>query len=78
MRLNIISPEKPLFEGDVDLVQFPGTEGSFEVLPGHSQMIATLASGDIRIVNHDQTTLKITIRGGVLEVKENVLLVLAS
>ncbi|HRZ43444.1 MAG TPA: ATP synthase F1 subunit epsilon [Bacteroidales bacterium] len=78
MQLTIISPDQQLYEGTVTLVQFPGTEGSFEVLPGHTRMIVTLGAGEIRIVQSDQKTIKVSVKGGVVEIKDDRLLVLAS
>ncbi len=78
MHLTIISPELQLFDGTVSLVQFPGSDGSFEVLPGHTRMIVTLAAGEVRIVQPDQQTVKIVVKGGVVEIKDDRLLVLAS
>lgn len=77
MHLTIINTEKELFNGDAQLVQFPGTEGSFEVLPGHAKMIATLGPGDIRIVKNQQETVMVNVSGGVVEIRDDNILVLA-
>lgn len=47
MLLEIISPEACLFTGEVTSVSFPGTQGRFEVWPGHAPMIAALKAGQI-------------------------------
>lgn len=47
MLLEIISPETCLFTGEVISVSFPGTEGRFEIRPGHAPMIAALKAGEI-------------------------------
>ncbi len=78
MQLLIISPDKELYNGEATLVQFPGTEGSFEVLPGHARMIVTLAEGDIRIVINPSNNVKVPVKGGVVEVRDDKILVLAS
>jgi F-type H+-transporting ATPase subunit epsilon len=78
MHLTIISPEKELFNGETTLVQLPGTEGSFEILPGHAKMIATLAAGDVRIVSGHKEQKMVYINGGVMEVKDDQVLVLAT
>ncbi len=78
MQLTIISPDRELFRGEAILIQFPGTEGSFEVLPDHARMIATLAAGSVRIVSEGHLTTIVEIKGGVVEVRDNVILVLAS
>ena len=48
MELEIISPGGVLFKGETDYVSFPGTAGSFDVLPHHAPMIAALEEGVIR------------------------------
>ena len=48
MELEIISPGGVLFKGETDYVSFPGTAGSFDVLPHHAPMIAALEEGAIR------------------------------
>ena len=48
MELEIISPGGALFKGETDYVSFPGTAGSFDVLPHHAPMIAALEEGVIR------------------------------
>ena len=49
MELEIISPGGVLFKGETDYVSFPGTAGSFDVLPHHAPMIAALEEGVIRV-----------------------------
>jgi F-type H+-transporting ATPase subunit epsilon len=78
MHLTILTPDKELFNSEVVLVQFPGTEGSFEVLHNHARMIATLTAGSVRVVDHVQATHHVEIKGGVVEVRDNNILVLAS
>ena len=45
MKLEIITPEKHIFEGEADLVQLPGSDGLFEILKNHAPMIASLGKG---------------------------------
>jgi F-type H+-transporting ATPase subunit epsilon len=49
MKLEIITPDKKLYEGEVKSAVFPGSEGSFGVLDGHAPMIATLRSGKVQL-----------------------------
>ena len=53
MKLEIITPERHLFDGEADLVQLPGTDGLFEVLNNHAPMIAALGSGNVKIGNNN-------------------------
>ncbi len=71
MKLEIISPEKRLFTGEVDSVNLPGAAGSFTVLPHHAALISSLKAGEITYeANGKETTLKID--SGFVEVKNNL------
>ena len=49
MQVEILSPEKKVFSGEADAVQFPGTTGSFQVLNNHAAMIASLTNGTVSV-----------------------------
>lgn len=49
MQLDIISPEAQLFSGQVEAVQFPGLDGSFQVLKDHAPIISALKSGIVSV-----------------------------
>ena len=49
MQLEIITPEVKIFDGEVDAVQFPGLDGSFQVLNNHAAIISALVAGDVKI-----------------------------
>ena len=49
MFLEIVSPEKTLFTGDVSSVQLPGSEGSFQILNNHAPIVSTLKKGEIKL-----------------------------
>ena len=76
MHLEIITPDKKVFEGDVISAKFPGTSGAFEVLNSHAALISTLDNGPVRIATTagPQTFY---IDGGVVEVLNNKIVVLA-
>lgn len=77
MYLEIITPDKRLYEGEVTAVQFPGTAGSFEILNHHAPLISTLEAGSIR-VRGGQGEVNIPVGGGLVEVLNNKVTVLAS
>lgn len=77
MQIEIISPEKSLYSGTVKSVIFPGTEGSFGVLNNHAPIISTLTEGSIKLTDSENTVSKIEIKGGVVEVLKNKIVVLA-
>jgi F-type H+-transporting ATPase subunit epsilon len=78
MKLDILSPERLLFSGEVSKVVLPGAAGSFEVLKNHASLISVLKSGDVIFfddVGGEEKT--VNIKGGFVEVKENVISVCA-
>ncbi|PKV66402.1 ATP synthase F1 subunit epsilon [Pontibacter ramchanderi] len=76
MYLEIITPDKKVFAGEVEAAQFPGTNGSFEVLNSHAPLISTLENGRIRITTKQGQTFY-NVDGGVVEVLNNKIIVLA-
>jgi F-type H+-transporting ATPase subunit epsilon len=76
MYLEIITPDQRVFAGEVVSAQFPGSKGSFQVLNNHAPLISLLERGQvtIRTTQGDQA---ITIDGGVVEVLNNKIIVLA-
>ncbi|MCW3076699.1 MAG: atpC [Bacteroidetes bacterium] len=77
MKLEIVTPDKKLFEGSVKSAVFPGSEGSFGVLNNHAAMIATLKEGKVELIEENNNKLEFTIKGGVVEVLKNNVVVLA-
>ncbi|MFH0759417.1 MAG: ATP synthase F1 subunit epsilon [Bacteroidota bacterium] len=77
MLLEIIAPDKALYSGEVDLVQVPGSKGSFEILVNHAPIISTLEQGKIKIVDTKGATFFFDVDGGVIEAKNNKIIVLA-
>ncbi|MGW8315555.1 MAG: ATP synthase F1 subunit epsilon [Bacteroidales bacterium] len=77
MLLEIIAPDRKLFQGEVDLIQVPGSKGSFEILRNHAPIISTLEPGQIKIVDQKGSTSFFDIGGGVIEAKNNKIIVLA-
>lgn len=77
MLLEIIAPDQQLYYGEVDLVQVPGSKGSFEILKNHAPLVSTLDQGKIKIVDQKGATTFFDVDGGVIEVKNNKIIVLA-
>jgi F-type H+-transporting ATPase subunit epsilon len=73
---DLVSPEKLAFSGEVDQVDIPGVEGDFGVLAGHAPVVAAIRPG-ILTVTTGGTHEKIIVLGGLAEVSENGLTVLA-
>lgn len=76
MLLEIISPEKKIYTGEVNLVQLPGSQSSFEILKNHAPIISTLKKGIIRIIENDGAEKSFPVSGGVVENKNNHIVVL--
>lgn len=95
MRLEVITPDKKLFEGEVDAVTFPGIDGSFQVLKGHAPIISSLKEGKIKVnlsneekdmdmlsgeIENDPSNnriIRLGIKGGVVEMQNDHIIVLA-
>jgi F-type H+-transporting ATPase subunit epsilon len=77
MLLEIITPEEKIFEGEVSSVQFPGSDGKFEVLNSHAPIISSLVKGDIRVIDTNNNSTNYPINGGVIEMQNNKIIVLA-
>ncbi|MBL4754348.1 MAG: ATP synthase F1 subunit epsilon [Flavobacteriales bacterium] len=76
MNIEIVTPDKEIFAGEVDTAVFPGTNGSFGILKGHAPMICTLQEGTI--VLHDSKGEKnFNIGGGIVEILNDHIIVLA-
>jgi F-type H+-transporting ATPase subunit epsilon len=73
---DLVSPEKLAFSGAVDQVDIPGVEGDFGVLAGHAPVVAVIRPG-ILTVTAGSSHVKIIVLGGLAEVSEKGLTVLA-
>ena len=76
MLLEIYTPDKKVFEGQVESATFPGSKGSFQVLNNHAALISTLDRGMVIYKNKNKTT-ELMIPGGVVEVLNNKVILLA-
>lgn len=93
MQLEIITPESVIFHGEATAVQFPGLDGSFQVLNGHAPIISALSPGTVKIdldkpYELDSTEkvvkdgsnnkiIRVAIKGGVVEMMNNKVILLA-
>ena len=77
MTLEILTPERKLFSGEVYGVQMPGISGSFEVLDKHAPLVSALKAGRLKILRDKQShTTSYSIQGGFVEVLNNKVTVL--
>ncbi|MCA1415679.1 F0F1 ATP synthase subunit epsilon [Bradyrhizobium sp. NBAIM20] len=73
---DLVSPEKLAFSGEVEQVDIPGAEGDFGVLAGHAPVVAAIRPGILTVTTGGRHE-KIIVLGGLAEVSENGLTVLA-
>ena len=71
MTLEILTPEKKIFSGEVYGVQLPGIDGSFEVLDKHAPLVSALKSGKLKILKDKNNSDIFTIQSGFVEVLNN-------
>uniref|UniRef100_A0AB33J0N9 ATP synthase F1 subunit epsilon n=2 Tax=unclassified Prevotella TaxID=2638335 RepID=A0AB33J0N9_9BACT len=72
LKLKIVSPEKIMFDGDVESIIVPGTLGSFEILTAHAPIISSLEEGTVMYRLPNGTKQEFSICGGFVEVQKNI------
>jgi F-type H+-transporting ATPase subunit epsilon len=77
MKIEIITPDKKIYEGEIKSVRVPGKKGSFQVLKDHAPIISTLDSGLVRMIDEANNEVIYEIGGGIIEVKANKVILLA-
>ncbi|PTS93339.1 ATP synthase F1 subunit epsilon [Pedobacter sp. HMWF019] len=77
MTLEILTPDKKIYEGEVTAVTVPGTMGSFQILKDHAPIISTLEDGPVTVKSNKAEDEIFVIKGGVVEVLKNKIIVLA-
>ena len=76
-QLEIGTPEKTVYSGEVESLRAPGTEGGFGVLAGHHPMLASLGIGQMVFSEQEQAPKSVAISGGFAEVQRDRVTVLA-
>ena len=72
LKLKIVSPEKIMFDGDVESITVPGTLGSFEILTSHAPIISSLEDGTVMYQLSDGTKQEFVVHGVFVEVQKNM------
>ena len=75
-RLDVVSAEREIFSGEVEMVSAPAVEGEVGIMPGHSALITTLAPGEVRAVMPGGEEESFYVSGGILEVQPRLVTVL--
>lgn len=76
MFLEIITPDKKIYEGEIKRIRLPGSKGLFEILKNHAPIISTLDKGIIRVIDENDRRLTFEVSGGIIENKDNTVIVL--
>lgn len=76
MYIEVVTPDKSVFSGEVVSATFPGSNGSFQVLNNHAPLISSLAKGTMTLVSKS-TQQSMEVDGGIVEVLNNNIIVLA-
>ncbi len=71
MTLEILTPERKIFSGEVYGVQLPGISGLFEILDKHAPLVSALKAGKLKILKDKTTTASYSIQSGFAEVINN-------
>ncbi|RLD67739.1 MAG: ATP synthase F1 subunit epsilon [Bacteroidetes bacterium] len=77
MIVEIITPDKIVFEGEANKVLLPGIDGWFEILDHHAPLVSILSAGEIKVTDAKKEEQLIPINGGVIEVNDNHIKILA-
>lgn len=75
--LEIVTPRRVLFKGEVTSFSVPGVKGSFQVLHDHAPLVSALQVGEAKIVLPDGRVQRIATGGGFVEVRENSVVMVA-
>jgi len=76
IRVDIVTPEKLLYSGDVDMITLPGTNGQMGILHGHAPLLSTLDIGEI-VLHRREGNEYLAVSGGVAEVRPDKVTILA-
>ena len=76
MKVDIVTPDRSLFSGEVDMITLPGTLGQMGILRGHAPLLSTLDIGEI-ILHQGNNQQFVAVAGGVVEVRPDKVTILA-
>ncbi len=76
MYIEIVTPDKKIFSGEIKLVRVPGSAGSFEILKDHAPIISSLGKGQVKVVDMNDKEIFFEIDKGVIEGNKNKIILL--
>ncbi|MFZ1751285.1 MAG: ATP synthase F1 subunit epsilon [Saprospiraceae bacterium] len=71
MNLLVLTPEREIYQGQVNSVKVPGITGQFEILKNHAPIVAALGQGEVRIIDGKGDKKVFSIKKGFIEVLKN-------
>jgi F-type H+-transporting ATPase subunit epsilon len=77
VKIEIITPEKTVYEGNIRSLKVPGKKGAFQVLKDHAAIVSTLIEGKVTVTDMNDSDSVFEIKGGVVEVRHNTIILLA-
>ncbi len=92
MNIKILTPETVVFEGEVDSILLPGTNGDFHIMKNHASVVSSLKNGKVRLFtnqidkqyeenfqkeNQKESVFSFKVKSGVIEFSNNKGIVLA-
>ena len=77
MTIEIVTPDKNIYSGEISLATFPGSDGKFGIKNNHAPMVATMKKGEIKVIDSADKEHLFEVNGGVVEVNHNKIIVLA-
>jgi F-type H+-transporting ATPase subunit epsilon len=77
MKINIITPDENLYSGEVKDARLIGLDGHFEILNNHAPIVSALSKGEIKLIDNENQEHSFNINGGLLEMSNNKIQILA-
>jgi F-type H+-transporting ATPase subunit epsilon len=77
MKVEIITPESTLFDGEASLVSLPGADGALGILNNHAPLISSLGKGTVKVKDQQGKEMRFEVKGGTVEVNKNKVIILA-
>lgn len=77
MKIEIITPEKNVYQGEIRSLKVPGEKGAFQVLKDHASIVSSLVEGRVSVTDMKDQVSDFEIEGGVVEVRNNTIILLA-
>jgi len=77
MQIEIVTPDKNIYSGEISLATFPGSDGKFGIKNNHAPLVATMKKGEIKVIDDANNEHLFEVNGGVVEVNHNKIIVLA-